>query len=87
MGRVEVEFAPRNRFGVLDHRVTLPGGASVENPLRVIRDGDGAADVVFTLRRLDGVGEEEFEADAAAVAADLEALKRLLEADEGGAPA
>jgi len=79
MGRVQVEFAPRNPFGVLDHLVTLPGGLMVENPLRVLRDGTGC-DVVFTLRRRDGVEDDDFEADAAAVVADLEALKRLLEA-------
>ncbi|WP_210480629.1 SRPBCC family protein [Naasia sp. SYSU D00948] len=81
MGRVEVEFAPRNPFGVLDHLVRLPGGDTVENPMRVLRDGEGA-EVVFTLRRRDGVTEEEFEADADAVLADLEALKRLLESHE-----
>ncbi len=79
MGRVQVEFAPRNPFGVLDHLVTLPGGLTVENPLRVLRDGRGS-DVVFTLRRRDDVGDEEFEADAAAVLSDLRTLKRLLEA-------
>jgi hypothetical protein len=35
--------------------------------------------VVFTVRRRPGVTDAEFEADAAAVAADLETLKRLLE--------
>ena len=42
MGRVTITFAPRNAFGVLDHDVTLPSGETVYNPLRVIRDGDGA---------------------------------------------
>ena len=80
MGRVEVAFAPPNEFGVLDHRVTLPDGQVVANPMRVIPDGAEASDVVFTLRHRDGVSDEEFEADAAAVRTDLETLKRLLEA-------
>jgi len=78
MGRVAVEFAPRNDFGVIDHTVTLPSGDVVNNPMRVIPDGE-ACEIVFTLRRQDGVSDEEFERDAAAVAADLKSLKRLLE--------
>jgi hypothetical protein len=35
--------------------------------------------VVFTLRRRPGVTDEEFEADAVAVAADLATLRGLLE--------
>jgi hypothetical protein len=79
MGRVRVRFAPANDLGVLDHDVTLPDGAVVHNPLRVLAHPHGA-EVVFTLRRLDGVGADAFEADAQAVAADLERLKSLLEA-------
>jgi hypothetical protein len=77
----EVEFAPRNEFGVLDHVVRLPSGAAVYNPMRVIPAGQGEArcEVVFTVRRRAGVTDEEFEADAAAVAADLETLRGLLE--------
>ena len=37
MGKVTVEFAPPNEFGVLDHVVRLPSGEAVYNPLRVIR--------------------------------------------------
>jgi hypothetical protein len=35
--------------------------------------------VVFTVRRRAGMTDEEFDADAAAVAADLETLRTLLE--------
>jgi hypothetical protein len=79
MGRVVVEFAPRNELGVLDHVVVLPGGERVYNPMRVIPCGD-AAEVVFTLRRRPGTTEEELERDAAAVRSDLLALKARLEA-------
>ncbi|MFD5875269.1 SRPBCC family protein [Streptomyces sp. NPDC060322] len=78
MGRVVVDFAPRNDFGVLDHHVTLPSGETVYNPVRVIADGPGC-EVVFTLRRRPGVSAEEFRRDEAAVSADLAALKRIAE--------
>src|SRR5438874_870676 len=74
MGRIGLAFAPSNDFGVLDHDVTLPSGEVVYNPMRVIKDGD-ACEVVFTLRRREGMTDEEFERDAAAVAADLARLK------------
>lgn len=78
MGHVRVRFAPPNALGVLDHEVTLPDGTTVLNPLRVLPHPHGA-EVVFTLRHLDGVAADAFEADAAAVAADLERLRSLLE--------
>ncbi|MDV7356324.1 SRPBCC family protein [Rhodococcus sp. NPDC019627] len=78
MGQVFVAFAPPNDFGVLDHHVTLPGGDTVYNPVRVIPDGEHS-EVVFTLRLREGMGVDEFTADAAAVTADLQRLKGLLE--------
>jgi hypothetical protein len=81
MGEVTVEFAPANEFGVLDHVVRMPSGEVVYNPLRVIPGGVGDArcEVLFTVRRRAGMTDAEFDADAAAVAADLDALRRLLE--------
>lgn len=73
-----VEFVPRNEFGVLDHTVRLPSGEAVYNPMRVI-PGETGCEVVFTLRRRSGVTDAEFEDDAAAVTADLETLRGLLE--------
>jgi hypothetical protein len=78
MGRVEVEFAPENPFGVLDHVVRLPDGQEVPNPLRVVPLDDGA-EVVFHVRHRPGMGDEEFAADADAVARDLDTLRRILE--------
>ncbi|MBJ7338454.1 SRPBCC family protein [Mycolicibacterium sp.] len=77
----DVQFAARNEFGILDHVVRLPTGVEVYNPMRVIPAGtaDAGCEVVFTLRRADGVTDEEFDADAAAVAADLAVLRRLVE--------
>jgi hypothetical protein len=77
----DVEFAPANEFGVLDHVVRLPSGDAVYNPMRVIpaAPGEPGCEVVFTLRRRPGVTDAEFEADAAAVAADLATLRGLFE--------
>jgi hypothetical protein len=82
MGQVTVEFAPPNEFGVLDHVVRLPSGEAVYNPLRVIPGGVGEVrcEVVFTVRRRAGMSDADFDADATAVAADLDTLRRLLEA-------
>ena len=78
MGRVGVVFAPHNEFGVLDQHVTLSSGEVFYNPMRVVQHGDGC-EVVFTVRRQAGMSDAEFERDAAAVAADLASLKRVLE--------
>lgn len=78
MGRITIDFAPPNPFGVLDHEVTLEDGQTFHNPMRVLPDGDGA-EVVFTLRRLPGVPDDDFERDAAAIHADLTSLKRIIE--------
>ena len=83
MGTVGVRFCERNAFGVLDHVVRLPDGTEVLNPMRVI-PWDDAAEVVFSIRRRVGATESDVEADAAAVAADLVTLKRIL---ESGPPA
>jgi hypothetical protein len=78
MGRVTIDFAPPNEFGVLDHDVTMPSGETTYNPMRVVADGD-RCEVMFTIRRRPGVTDEAFEADRSAVRADLETLGDLLE--------
>lgn len=78
MGRVGLDFVPRNDHGILDHDVTMPSGEIVHNPMRVMRAGHGS-EVVFTLRRLPDMTDEDFARDGQAVAADLARLKRLLE--------
>ncbi len=78
MGPVVVAFAERNEHGILDHDVTLRSGETVHNPMRVVADGSGC-EVVFTLRRRQGMSAEDFERDADAVVADLAALKQILE--------
>ena len=78
MGQVEVEMAPANPFGVLDHDVTLPNGVSVHNALRVTPCGEGSLLTFVVLRSADG-DQQSFDADVAHVRQDLAALKQLLE--------
>ncbi|MBF4567175.1 SRPBCC family protein [Plantibacter sp. VKM Ac-2880] len=76
MGRVEVRFVERNRFGVLDHDVTLPTGKMVTNPVRVLSHPDGA-EVVFTVRQIE-LDDDEFARDIELVAKDLERLDQQI---------
>lgn len=78
-GRLRLDFAPPNAFGVLDHSVTLPDGSVVDVPMRVVPNGSGA-EVLFTLFRQPGMSAADFERDAGLVRADLATLKRLMEA-------
>ena len=78
LGEIRVRFAPKNHLGVADHTVTLPDGTKVYNALRVTPNGDGA-EVAFTVVRQASQDDEAFDADAAHVKTDLEALKALLE--------
>ncbi len=78
-GRAGFAFVEPYEFGVLDHEVTLPSGDVVYNPMRVVPDGDGC-EVVFTLRRLPDMSNEDFERDAGLVQTDLTRLKQVLEA-------
>jgi hypothetical protein len=77
-GRARVTFTPDNEYGVLDHVVVTPSGEAVYVPLRAIADGDGC-EVIFTVRRLPGMTDAEFDRDAGAVTADLARLKAVLE--------
>ena len=65
--------------GVLDHDVTLPSGEVIYNPMRVVPHGDGS-EVVFSVRRLPDMSDEDFARDAGLVQADLARLKHVLEA-------
>jgi hypothetical protein len=80
-GRAGFAFVERNKFGVLDHDVTLPSGQVVYNPMRVI-PGDDGCEVVFSLRRRPGMSDEDFARDTGLVQADLTRLKQALEATE-----
>lgn len=80
LGEVRVEFAPANTFGVVDHTVRLADGQAFYNPMRIVPAGDRDqwCEVTFTVRRQPGVNDGAFEADVAAVTADLETLREIL---------
>jgi uncharacterized membrane protein len=78
MGRVKVNFAEKNKFGILDHDVTLSSGAKFSNPMRVFPNNDGS-EVVFTLYRRPEMTDQNFVEDAESVEKDLITLKTLLE--------
>jgi len=78
MGRVKVKFADKNKFGVLDHDVTLPSGEKFYNPLRVFPNND-CSELIFTVYRRPDTSDQMFAEDVKAVTRDLEKLKTLLE--------
>ncbi|MBV9265518.1 MAG: hypothetical protein JO061_05040, partial [Acidobacteriaceae bacterium] len=49
-GIVEVRFTPRNDFGVVDHTVIRPSGATIYVPMRLIINGN-RCELLFTLFR------------------------------------
>ena len=79
-GPVKVCFSERNTFGVLDHSVTLPQGRSVYVPLRV-RPRSKGCELELTLFRQPEMSDEKFAADAEWILRDLNAAKRILEAE------
>jgi hypothetical protein len=80
MGTVKIRFADKNRFGILDHDVTLPSGETFNNPMRVISNGDGS-ELVFTLYQRPGMSDSDFEKDEEQIKTDLAKLKTLIEKD------
>lgn len=78
-GDIKIRFSPQNNFGVLDHQVTLASGETVDNPMRVVANNKGC-EFTFTLFRLPGRSDEDFDEDAKAVTADLQKLKKIMEA-------
>jgi hypothetical protein len=81
IGEVRVRFVPPNDLGVADHDVVLETGDTVHNPLRVVPNGTGST-VIFTLMRLPGVSEQQFDEDARTVEKDLATLRALLEGSD-----
>lgn len=80
-GEASFRFTGNPAEGVLDHMVTLEGGVEVFIPLRVVPNEAGS-EVLFTLFRLPAMTDERWQQDQAAVHADLQQLKEVL---EGGA--
>ena len=78
MGTVKVKFAEINKFGVLDHEVTLASGIKFYNPMRILPNNDGS-EVIFTLYRQGDLSDQQFADDAESVRRDLNKLKSLIE--------
>lgn len=78
MGRVKIRFANKNRFGILDHDVTLPSGEIFYNPMRVFPNNDGS-ELVFTLYQRPGMSDNDFTSDGEQIKSDLARLKTLIE--------
>ena len=78
MGSVRIEFSGKNRFGILDHHVTLPSGETSYNPMRVFPN-DSGSELIFTVYQRPDVSAEMFAEDVDAVTRDLNVLKSLLE--------
>jgi hypothetical protein len=78
MGRVKIRFANKNRFGILDHDVTLPSGEIFYNPMRVFPNNDGS-ELVFTLYQRPGMSDNDFTSDEEQIKSDLARLKTLIE--------
>jgi carbon monoxide dehydrogenase subunit G len=78
MGTVKVRFAEKNKFGVLDHEVTLGSGIKFYNPMRIFPNSDGS-EVIFTLYRQTDMPDQKFADDAGSIQRDLSKLKTLLE--------
>lgn len=79
LGTVLLELCADNRYGVLDHVVTLPNGHSQNNPMRVLANGEGS-ELMFTVFQAEGMSDEAFVKDVQAVTRDLKTIKALLEA-------
>ena len=78
MGKITIKFAQKNTFGILDHEVVLESGVKIDNPMRVIANGEGS-EIFFTLIRQPDMSDEKFAKDARWVEKDLRILKGLLE--------
>ncbi|MCD6042219.1 MAG: polyketide cyclase [Burkholderiales bacterium] len=75
---VKVRFVERNKYGVLDHYVSVASAEEVYVPMRVFPNGAGS-EVLLTVFRRPGTSDEKFGEDTQWVRRDLEALKELLE--------
>ena len=81
-GRMRIEMAPPNALRVMDHDVTLPGGPTVHNAMRVTPTGDGSL-LAFVVLRMPEATDAEFDRDCGLVAADLRTLATLVESPSG----
>ena len=77
-GTVRMRFAGPNEFGVVDHHVRVNPQLEVYVPFRVVPN-QLSSEVLFTVFRLAGMSDQQFEDDVAMVSTDLRRLKDALE--------
>ena len=79
---VRIRFTPRNEFRILDHYVTVSPQIQVYVPMRVLANPENDGEVIFTVFRLPGMSDEQYNDDIGMVLTDLTGLKRVLEDNE-----
>lgn len=77
-GPMQIRFAEKNDFGVLDHYVTTASGVEIYVPMRVVPNGSGS-EVIFTLFKTPEMSDKQFGEDAGMAERDLKTLKSVLE--------
>lgn len=77
-GEVGLRFEEPNTLGVLDHYVRLAPDIEIYVPMRVLKNGTDS-EVIFTLFRLPGMSDADYERDRGMVQKDLEMLKTVME--------
>lgn len=75
---VKVRFVEKNKYGIMDHYVTLPTGETFYIGFRVMPNREGS-EVVFTLFKHPGISDDDFLKDCLMVSEDLARLKSHLE--------
>ena len=78
MGTVIIKFANKNKFGILDHDVTLPSGIKIHIPMRVFPNNEGS-EIIFTLYKVPNMSDYQFIEDIKLVEKDLKKLKNIFE--------
>lgn len=78
-GEVRIRFVPKNSFGLLDHWVTVGPDSVVYVPMRVVANGSGGSEFLFSVFRQPGMTDAAYEEDLRLVRNDLNNLKRVLE--------
>jgi hypothetical protein len=77
-GAMQIRFAEKNIFGVLDHYVSPAPGVEIYVPMRVLPNAGGST-LVFTLMRQPEMSDADYARDMQLVEQDLRKLKELLE--------
>jgi len=78
-GSMKIRFVGKNPFRVADHYVSPRIGVEIYVPMRVVANGSGGSEVIFTLFRQPDMTQEQFRRDIEMLTRDQGTLKRALE--------